>query len=92
LGLQGQDLTAELASLLDIQVQRGILVADVAPGNAAANAGIQLGDIITKANDKTIQSVNDLDAFLQNVKPSETIKLEVMKKGKPTMIVIDLPS
>jgi serine protease Do len=92
LGFQGQDLTAELASLLDIQVQRGILVADVAPGNVAANAGIQRGDIITKANDKTIQSVSDLDSFLQSVKPSESIKLEVIKKGKPTTIVIDLPS
>jgi uncharacterized protein len=92
LGLQGQDLTAELAGLLDIQVQRGILIADVAPGNPAANAGIQRGDIITKANDKTIQSVNDLDTFLQNAKPSEPIKLEVIKKGKPTTIVIDLPS
>jgi uncharacterized protein len=92
LGFQGQDLTAELASLLDIQIQKGILVADVVPGNLAANAGIQRGDIITKANEKTIQSVSDLDAILQNLKPSEQIKLEVIKKGKPTIVVIDLPS
>jgi uncharacterized protein len=92
LGLQGQDLTAELASLLDIQNQKGILVADVAPGNIAANAGIQRGDIITKANDKPVQSVNDLESLLQNAKPSEQIKLEVIKKGKPTVVVIDLPS
>lgn len=92
LGLHGQDLTAELASLLDIQVQKGVLVADVVPGSAAATAGIQRGDIITKANEKTIQSVNELDSILQNLKPSEQIKLEVIKKGKPTVILIDLPS
>jgi bifunctional DNase/RNase len=92
LGLQGQDLTAELATLLDIQIQKGILVADVVPGNVAATAGIQRGDIITKANEKMIQSVSDLDSIVQNAKPSEQIKLEVIKKGKPTIVVIDLPS
>jgi bifunctional DNase/RNase len=92
LGFQGQDLTAELASLLDIPVQKGVLVADVVPGNIAANSGIQRGDIIIKANEKMIQSVSDLDSILQNAKPPEQIKLEVIKKGKPTVIVIDLPS
>ncbi|MGH7826980.1 MAG: bifunctional nuclease domain-containing protein [Candidatus Binatia bacterium] len=92
LGFQAQDLTTELASLLDIQNQKGILVADVVPGNVAADAGIQRGDIITKVNDRPIQSVNELEAILQTVKPSEQIELEVIKKGKPTVVVIDLPS
>jgi len=92
LGIQGQDLTAELASLLDIQLQRGVVVADVVLGSLAMRAGIQRGDIITKANEKTIQAVADLESLLQATKGSQQIRLELIKKGKPAAVVIDLPS
>lgn len=92
LGVRAQDLTVEVAALLDLSVQRGVLITDVAQGSVAMLAGIQRGDVITKANDQAIQSAHDLEAFLQSTKPQTRIKLEVIKKGKPTLIVIDLPS
>jgi uncharacterized protein len=92
LGIQAQDLTVEVAALLDIAFQKGVLVVDVAKGSAAMDAGIQRGDIITKANDQTVQSTLELEALVQSKKPETRIKLEVIKKGKPTVIVIDLPS
>jgi bifunctional DNase/RNase len=91
LGLQVQDLTPELAKLFDTQQQRGVLVTDVSAG-AASKAGIQRGDIIAKANDQSIGSASDLEAGLQNAKPASQLRLEVIKKGKPITIVIDLPS
>src|SRR5574341_859148 len=91
LGIQAQDLTAELANLLDSQHQRGVLVAEVESGSIATKAGIQRGDIITKANDQSVNSVNDLESLIQAAQSPAHIKLEVIKKGKPTMIVIDLP-
>ncbi len=92
LGLQTQDLTAELAALLDLSSQRGVLVADVAPGSPAANAGLQRGDILTKANDKTVQSTADLDAVLEVIKAPAQIRLEVIRNGKPMLIAVDLPT
>ena len=91
LGLQVQDLTPELAQLFDSQQQRGVLVTDVSAGTAS-KAGIQRGDIIAKANEQSIGSVSDLEAALQSAKPSSQLRLEVIKKGKPTTVVIDLPS
>jgi bifunctional DNase/RNase len=92
LGLQPQELTAELAALLDLSSQRGVLVADVAPGSPAANAGLQRGDILIRANDQALQSAADLDAALEAVKAPAQIIFEVIRKNKPTVIVIDLPS
>jgi bifunctional DNase/RNase len=92
LGIQAQDLTVEVAALLDISFQKGVLVVDVAKGSAAMDAGVQRGDIITKANDQPVQSVQELEALIQSKKPQTQIKLEVIKKGKPTVVVIDLPS
>jgi S1-C subfamily serine protease len=92
LGIQVQDLTAELANLLESQQQKGVVVNDVALGSNAMKAGVQRGDIIIKANEQTIQSAGDLDTLIQSMKPASQIKLEVIKKGKPTMIVVDLSS
>ena len=91
-GIQAQDLTVELAALLDIPVQAGVLVVDVAPGSAAMEAGIQRGDVITKANEHAVQSAHELEALVQSTKPQMRIKLEIIRKGKPTPRVIDLPS
>jgi bifunctional DNase/RNase len=92
LGIQAQDLTPELASLLDSRQQRGVLVTDVALGSIAMNAGIKRGDIITRANEQNVSSATALESMIQGMKPPVQIKLEVIKKGKPTTIVIDLPS
>jgi bifunctional DNase/RNase len=91
-GIQAQDLTVEVAALLDLSFQRGVLVVDVAKGSAAMDAGIQRGDVITRANDQTIQTTQELETWVQSKKSETRIKLEVIKKGKPTIIVIDLPS
>lgn len=91
LGIQAQDLTAELAKLLDSEHQSGVLVASVESGSIAMSAGIERGDIITQANDTTIQSADDLESVVQAVKAPAQLKLDIIKKGKPTTVVIDLP-
>jgi bifunctional DNase/RNase len=92
LGMQVQDLTPELAALFDVGHESGVVVAHVDAGGPAAVAGIQRGDIITKANNTTIKTAADLERLILAVKTSAQIKLEAVKKGKPTIIVIDLPS
>jgi bifunctional DNase/RNase len=92
LGVQTQDLTPELAAVFDVGVTSGIVVAVVEPGSPAAVAGIQRGDIITRANDNAIKSTSDLDDLIRTSKTPGKIKLEIMKKGKPITVQLDLPS
>lgn len=92
LGIHVQDLTPELASLFDIQAKRGVLVADVDLGSAASEAGIQRGDVILKVNERTTQRVGDLESFFQSAKKPIQIKVELLRKGKNTTILLDLPS
>ena len=91
LGFQAQDLTVDLAKLLDSQHQKGVLVTDVTAAGAAMRAGLQRGDIITKANDQAVGSTAELESAIQTAK-SPQLKLEVIKKGKSTTVMIDLPS
>lgn len=92
LGIQSQTLTQDLATLLDSPQQKGAVITDVKLGGAAMNAGLQRGDIITKLDARAIASSADLESALQAVKSPGKVTLEVIKKGKPTTIVIDLPS
>ncbi len=92
LGLQAQDLTPELAAVFDVGVTSGIVVAVVEAGSPAAVAGIQRGDIITRANDSAIKSTSDLEDLIRATKAPGKIKLEIMKKGKPVVVQLDLPS
>ena len=92
LGIHIQDLTTELASLFDLQVKKGVLVADVEPGSLAAQAGVQRGDIILKVNNRAIQKVGDLESFFQDAKRPGQVRMELLRKGKSSTVVLDLPS
>jgi bifunctional DNase/RNase len=92
LGAQLQDLTAELAALFNVAGDSGVIVTDVMPGGPAALAGIERGDIITKINSTVIKSTHDLERLVKAAESPGQIKLEVIKKGKSTTIVVDLPS
>jgi bifunctional DNase/RNase len=92
LGVQAQDLTPELAAVFDAGVSSGIIVAMVEEGSPAAMAGIQRGDIITKANDSPIKSTSDLEDLIRSTKAPAKIKLEIMKRGRPITVQLDLPS
>jgi bifunctional DNase/RNase len=92
LGTHVQELTPELASLLDLQGKKGVLVAEVELGSAASEAGIQRGDIILKVNERTIQKVSDLESFFQSAKKPIQVKVELMRKGKSTTVLMELAS
>jgi len=91
LGVKTQDLTPELAKLMDSQTQHGVIVADVVAGSVAMKANIQRGDIITKLNDQPVHTAAELEASIQSLKSPSRIKLELIKMGNPTTVDIYLP-
>ena len=91
LGLQAQELTAELAKLMDSQSAHGVIVTEVMTGSAAMKADIQRGDIITKINDQPVQNTAALEKLIQAVSTPGQVRIESVRKGKATTIVINLP-
>ncbi len=55
----------------------GIYVQEIAEKSKAVDAGIKVGDIITRVNGKEITSFDTLTSALSNKKPGETIKLTI---------------
>ena len=92
LGLHVQDLTPELAGLFEVTTKGGILVADVALGSPAADAGIQRGDVILKVNEKNLPQAAELESLLQATKKGAQLKMEIIRKGKTIAVTMNLPS
>ncbi|WP_374283794.1 Do family serine endopeptidase [Novosphingobium sp.] len=95
LGVQIQPVTEDVADSLGLTHNRGELVQTVQPGQAAANAGIQPGDIVVKVDGKAVSPEQTLSYIVANTQPGKRIPIELIRNGKAmtvTAIVGKRPS
>jgi serine protease Do len=82
LGVQIQNLDAELADSLGLDDERGALVAEVVGDGPAEHGGVQAGDVITRFNGHDIDSARTLSRVVADSNPSETARIDVWRNGK----------
>jgi S1-C subfamily serine protease len=92
LGIQGQDVTPQLASAFNLPVQSGVQIGDFAndaSGKSPAQAaGLQKGDIIVAVDGTTVNDSSDLVSALLNKSPGTQVKITVARgSGKQTVTV-----
>ena len=75
LGMRLQPLTEELAQQFGYEGSSGVLVAEVEPGSAAAEAGIRRGDLIEEVNRVDINNPQD-------------VKQAIRESGKKTVLLL----
>jgi len=86
LGLETQNITAQMAQGLGLETARGALVARVLPGSAAAAAGLQPGDVVVGANDERVDSAEALHNY-EGLQPvGSAVALDVRRDGKPLQL------
>lgn len=78
LGITAQELASAQASILGIS---GVQIKSIAAESDVTRAGGKVGDIITKADGKSIESLDDLYAALENHKPGDTIALTIVSSS-----------
>ena len=83
LGIQGQDVTPEVASAYNLPVQSGVLVVgfanDATGKSPAQSAGIQTGDIIVAVNGQQVATSGDLSGILLNLSPGTQVTVKVAR-------------
>jgi serine protease Do len=72
----GERATLGLPSDVD-----GVVVADVVPGSPAAEKGIRPGDVITRVNQKAVESVGDAVAALNAAREAKETALLLVRRG-----------
>lgn len=90
LGVTIQEVNEKLARQMGIADPSGVLVADIAQGSPADDAGINLGDIIVRLNGRDVEDSSDFIARIQDAGVGATIALEVNRGGTTEEINVTL--
>jgi Do/DeqQ family serine protease len=81
LGVQTQAITPRIQQLLGLKDADGVVVTDVRDGSAAAQAGLQTGDVLTTLDGKPLRSVQALRNAEGLMPLGSTLKLGVLRNG-----------
>jgi len=89
LGLKLVTSTRDLAARYGTEFRPGVLVTGVQTGSPAELSRFRIGDIITKVNDREIESLDD---YLDSVKPFQSEKKAVLfliyRGGEPLFVAV----
>ncbi len=105
LGVQGQTLTTDVAEALGIDAENGVLIASVASGSPAEEAGLRGGsqqtvvqgqvyvlggDVITAVNGESLDSADELVAAINELSPGDEVTLTIVRDGDSKEISVTL--
>ncbi len=82
LGVRIQTLSEDLAASLGLPKNRGEFIQTVEPGQAAAKAGIQGGDVVVKVDGKDVSPDQTLSFIVANTTPGKRIPIELIRNGQ----------
>ena len=90
LGITVQELTPKLAESLGINEKQGLIITDINAGSAAAEAGIQRGDIILEINREKIENLAQYKQAMQAAQGKKSILLLIKRDKNTLFVVVDL--
>ncbi len=82
LGIEGQDITPQLAESFNLQNIKGVIVAGIQRNGPAAKAGMRAGDIIIGVNGEEITDRRTVMDLIAQIKPGEKLSIKVLRTGK----------
>ena len=82
LAITAGTMTQEMATQYQIDLTEGVFVYSVEKDGAGAKAGLRLGDIITKVDDKEIKTMDDLSAAKKGHKAGDTVTVTYYREGQ----------
>ncbi|MFQ5932676.1 MAG: PDZ domain-containing protein [Nitrospiraceae bacterium] len=88
LGIDVQDLDAELAEKFKLKDTAGVLIAKVEPGSIAEAEGLRTGDLIKEVNRKEIAAVSEFTEAVLAAKRGETILLRILRENRAFYVVL----
>jgi len=90
-GMQVGEITPEVQRQFRLQSNKGVVVRRVAPGSAAADAGLQPGDVVLEVNKSKIASVKDFVERSKAAKTESKPPLLLVQRGTATLYTVIKP-
>jgi len=79
IGVEPQNLSAELAESLNLPVKAGALITGVLQNGPAARGGLKPGDVVVRVDDKPVANTDDLLFAVAALAPDSTTRLKVQR-------------
>jgi serine protease Do len=90
LGIYGQDITPEMAKLLQLKSSQGVIVASIEKDSPAEKAGLKSHDVLLEMSGKKIESYDSFRNKVAMLKPDSRITFLLSRDGKTTEITVTL--
>jgi Do/DeqQ family serine protease len=86
LGVTIADVTPELATALDIDMDYGAVVTSILPNSAAEKAGVEISDIIVEIDGKEVQGSRQLRNSVGLMLQNQQVELVLHRNGERKMV------
>lgn len=80
LGVLGRSVNGEIAKALELESNQGGFIEQVVADSAAADAGIEAGDVIIKVNGKMVKTFAEIRGKIGSIGAGKNVELTVIKK------------
>jgi len=90
LGVSIGDMSADDAEVLGGDATSGALVLEVVENSAAEKAGIEVGDVIVKVDEKAVSSASELRATIGLKRSGDSVRIDLIREGKRIHIKAEL--
>jgi predicted Fe-Mo cluster-binding NifX family protein len=88
LGIWLRPVTPAIADRMGLDNADGALVSGVPDPSTAQTAGLTVGDVIRRIDNRKIESVNEALAVLAEKRAQDTIKLQILREGRHKKIFV----
>jgi len=93
LGVSIQELDQSTRDAFGLKPEtKGVLVGDVFKDQPADKAGIKRGDVITKIDGKTTETLNQLRNHVAAIRPGKTVPVEILRNNKKQAVQVKVTS
>ena len=82
LGVMFSTIDQDKADAFGLKEVSGSLIRRIHPESAAAEAGLQEGDVVVAVDGKPVRKAQDLPYYIGQKMPGDTVKLDVIRNGK----------
>jgi serine protease DegQ len=83
LGIEPQEVTAEVAQALALDKPGGVVIRGLVRDGPAARAGVQLRDVVTEIDGKPTRDVPSLLARIAELPPGAPARVKILRDGRP---------
>ncbi|WP_129141908.1 Do family serine endopeptidase [Modicisalibacter coralii] len=90
LGIEVQEITANLATSFGLKAAQGVVISSVFPGGPGDKAGLQPGDVMTTIDGKPIIDPRAAMADIAEVKPGASLPVTIIRGGERKQVDIQV--